>query len=154
MMLYVLALLIGVVAGLRTFTALAAASWAAASGTLALEGSWLAFLGYCWTPWIFSLLALAEFVTDQLPSTPSRKAPLQFGARIVSGALSGAAFGSAGGSWIAGAALGIVGAIVGTLSGADSRARIAAAFGKNQPAAFLEDAVAAVAAALIVVAAR
>ena len=75
---------------------LAAVSWAARLGHLNLDGSWLAFMGYAWTPWIFTLLALVEMVTDQLPSTPSRKVPMQFGARIVSGALSGATIGVVG----------------------------------------------------------
>ena len=106
-MLYALALLAGVVAGSRTFTAPAAVSWAARLGALNLEGSWLAFMGYSWTPWIFTALAILEMVGDQLPSTPSRKVPMQFGARIVSGALSGATIGSSAGSWIAGVVAGV-----------------------------------------------
>ncbi len=82
-MLYGLALLAGIVAGSRVFTGVAAVSWAARLGALNLDGSWLAFMGYSWTPWIFTLLAIVELVTDQLPSTPSRKVPMQFGARIV-----------------------------------------------------------------------
>jgi uncharacterized membrane protein len=53
----------------------------------------LAFLGYSPTPYILSLLAIVEFVTDRLRPTPSRKTPMQFGARIVTGAFSGAAIG-------------------------------------------------------------
>ena len=34
------------------------------------------------------MLALGELVTDQLPTTPSRTVPVQFGTRIVMGALS------------------------------------------------------------------
>jgi len=101
-MLYGVALLAGIVAGSRALTAPAAVSWAARLGYLNLDGSWLAFMGYAWTPWIFTLLAMVELVTDQLPSTPSRKVPMQFGARIVTGALSGATIGASGGSWIAG----------------------------------------------------
>jgi uncharacterized membrane protein len=112
-----LALLSGVVAGLRTMTAPTAVSWAAHLGRLDLRGTWLASLGYSWTPWIISVLALMEFVTDQLPSTPSRTVPMQFGARIVSGALAGAAIGASGGASIAGLLAGIVGAIIGTLGG-------------------------------------
>ena len=40
---------------------------------------------------IFTLAALAELVTDQLPTTPNRTAPVPFGARIVMGGFSGAA---------------------------------------------------------------
>ena len=106
-MLYGLALLAGIVAGSRAFTAPAAVSWAARLGDLNLNGSWLAFMGYAWTPWVFTLLAMVEMVTDQLPSTPSRKVPMQFGARIVSGALSGATLGAAAGSWIVGLIAGV-----------------------------------------------
>jgi len=67
---YAFALLIGIIAGLRTMTAPTAISWAAWSGRLALEGSWLAFLGYSWTPWIFTLLAIGELVGDQLTLSP------------------------------------------------------------------------------------
>src|SRR5271170_3016172 len=114
-MLYGLALLAGIVAGSRTFTGPAAVSWAARLGYLNLDGSWLAFMGYAWTPWIFVLLAIVELITDQLPSTPSRKVPAQFGARVVSGALSGATIGAAADSWIVGAIVGVIGAVIGTL---------------------------------------
>src|ERR671916_1633270 len=124
-----LALLIGVVAGLRAMTAPAAVSWAASLGWISLGDTWLAFLGYRWTPWIFTILAIGELVTDQLPSTPSRTVPVQFGTRIVMGALSGAAVGASGGSWVGGLVAGIVGAIIGTLGGRAFRARLAAAFG-------------------------
>jgi len=151
-MLYVLALLAGIVAGSRALTAPAAVSWAARLGYLNLDGSWLAFMGYAWTPWIFTALAVVELVTDQLPSTPSRKVPMQFGARIVSGALSGATIGASGGAWIVGLVAGVIGAVIGTYGGAEVRARLAKAFGSDAPAAFAEDA-AAIVLALIVVAA-
>ena len=139
-MFYAVELLAGVTAGSRVFVALAATSWAARLGYLNLEGSWLAFMGYAWTPWIFTALALVEMVTDQLPSTPSRKVPMQFGARIVSGALSGATIGVSSGLWVAGLVAGVVGAVIGTLGGAEIRSRMAKAFGRDTPAAFIEDA--------------
>jgi uncharacterized membrane protein len=139
-MLYGLALLAGIVAGSRVFTAIAAVSWAARFGYLNLDGSWLAFMGYAWTPWIFTLLAIVELVIDQLPSTPSRKVPMQFGARIVSSALSGATIGVAAGSWIAGLIAGVIGAGIGTYGGAEIRSQMAKAFGRDTPAAFIEDA--------------
>jgi uncharacterized membrane protein len=71
-----LAFLIGIVAGMRAMTAPAAISWAAQLGKLSLSGTWLAFLGYAWTPWILTFLAAGELVTDQLPSTPSRTVPI------------------------------------------------------------------------------
>lgn len=150
MSLYILALLIGVIAGLRAMTAPAAVSWAAALGWLPLGESWLAFMGYRFTPWVFTVLALVELVTDQLPSTPSRKVPQQFGARLLSGALCGAAIGVAGGSVIGGLIAGVIGAVIGTYGGAEMRGRLAAAFGRDLPAALIEDVVAIVGAWLIV----
>lgn len=151
MSIYILALLIGIVAGLRTMTAPAAISWAAALGWLPLEGTWLAFLGYAYTPYILTALALLELVADQLPSTPSRKVPQQFGARIVMGALCGAAIGAPGGMLIGGLVAGVVGAIIGTLGGYEARTRLVAATGgKDLPIALLEDVVAVGGAYLIV----
>lgn len=138
----ILALLIGVVAGMRTMTAPAAMSWAAHLGRLELGGTWVAFLGEAWVRWLLTLLALVELVTDQLPTTPSRKVPVQFGARLVSGALSGGAIGAASGALAGGIVAGIVGAVIGTLGGSALRARLAAAFGKDRPAALIEDALA------------
>ena len=144
-----LALLIGIIAGLRAMTAPAAVSWAARLGWLKLAPTSLAFLGYAFTPWIFTALALGELVTDQLPTTPSRKVPVQFGTRILTGALSGGAIGASSGQFIAGLLAGAVGAAIGTLGGSAARSRLAASFGQDRPAALIEDAVAIVGAFLI-----
>lgn len=135
-------------------TAPAAVSWAARLGWLDLGATSLAFLGYAFTPWIFSALALGELVTDQLPSTPSRKVAVQFGTRILSGALCGAAIAAPGGALVSGAVAGMVGAVIGTLGGHAVRAQLAASFGSDRPAAFIEDAVAIGGALLIVMALR
>jgi uncharacterized membrane protein len=145
-----LALLIGVVAGLRTMTAPAAVSWAAQLGWLPLAATNLAFLGYAYTPWIWTVLALVELVTDQLPTTPSRTVPMQFGARILTGGLSGAAIGAASGALALGAIAGIAGAVIGTLGGRAFRGWLAQLFGNDHPAAFIEDAIAIGGAYLIV----
>jgi uncharacterized membrane protein len=142
MTIYLFAILIGIIAGLRSMTAPAAASWAASFGWLKVHGTPVAFLGYAWTPYIFGLLAIGELVSDKLPKTPSRKAPGPFIGRIFTGALSGAAIGASGGSWMVGALAGAVGAVIGTLGGAEARRRLAIAFGKDLPAALLEDVVA------------
>ena len=148
---YVLAFLIGVVAGLRALTPVAAVSWAARLGRLHLENTWPAFLGYAATPYIISLLAIFELVNDKLPKTPSRKTPPQFIARIITGALSGAALGAAGQALIGGLLLGAVGAVAGTLAGSELRARLAKAFrGKDLPAALIEDAIAIIGAVILV----
>jgi uncharacterized membrane protein len=137
-----LALLIGIIAGLRAMTAPAAVSWAARLGWLNLAPTSLAFLGYAFTPWIFTALALAELVTDQLPATPSRTVPVQFGTRILTGGLSGGAIGAAHGQFVPGVVVGVVGAVIGTLGGRAVRGRLAASFGQDRPAALIEDAVA------------
>jgi uncharacterized membrane protein len=149
-MLYLLALLIGIVAGLRAMLAPAAIAWAARLGFLELHGSWLAFLGYRWTPWILSVAAIGEIVNDKLPATPSRKVPPQFAVRVLSGALCGAAVGIPAGAWIIGLILGAIGAVLGTLGGASVRASLARSFGGDLPAALIEDIVAVLAAAFIV----
>jgi uncharacterized membrane protein len=119
---FLLAFGIGVVAGLRALTAAAAVAWAAHLGWLNLSGSPLAFMGSIWSVAIFSLLAVIELITDQLPSTPARTAPPPLIARMLSGALCGASMSAAGGAMLAlGALLGIIGAIVGTFGGYQAR---------------------------------
>ena len=137
-----LALVIGIVAGLRVMMAPAAIAWAASAGRVPLDGTWLAWLGWRFAPGILSLLAIGELVADQLPATPSRTVPVQFGARLVSGGVSGAAIGIAAGALWTGAILGIVGAVIGTYGGARARGAMAAQFGSDRPAALVEDAVA------------
>ncbi|MGX8012527.1 DUF4126 domain-containing protein [Mesorhizobium sp. ORM8.1] len=151
-MLYLLALLIGVIAGLRAMTAPAAVAWGSYLGWLPVAGTWASFMGYWIAVGIFTILAIVELITDQLPSTPSRKVPQQFGARIVAGAFAGAVIGATTGATIGGLVAGAIGAVIGTLSGAEVRARLAAAFGKDPPAAFIEDAVAIIGGLLIVAA--
>ena len=151
---FVLPLLIGVVAGLRAMTAPAAVSLAARAGWLDLSATPLAFLGYAYTPWIFTVLALGELVTDQLPTTPSRTVPIQFGTRILVGGLTGGAIGASAGSLGMGVVAGMIGAIVGTLGGRAARGRLADAFGSDRPAAIVEDLIAIGGAVLIVSALR
>jgi uncharacterized membrane protein len=137
---YVLALLVGVLAGLRALAAPAAVSWAARFGVLKVHGTPLAFLGQAATPWLFTLFALFELVTDQLPSTPRRTVPMQFAARVLSGGLCGAAVGLSYGVPLGGLLAGAIGAVFGTLVGYRVRTRLAAAFHRDRPAALIEDA--------------
>ena len=117
MTLFVLAFLIGVVAGLRTMTAPAAVSWAARLGWLHLQGTPLAFLGAAVTPYVVTVLAIGELINDPLPKTGSRKAPPQFIGRVLTGALSGAALGAGAGMLAGGLVAGALGAVAGTLGG-------------------------------------
>ncbi|MDQ8757738.1 DUF4126 domain-containing protein [Sphingosinicella sp. LHD-64] len=149
-MIYLLATLIGVVAGLRAMTAPAAVSIGAWLGLFSLAGTPLAFMASCWAAILFALLAVGELVTDQLARTPSRKVPIQFGARLLTGGLSGATIGATAGLLIPGLIAGIVGAVIGTYGGAALRSALAARFGRDLPAALVEDVIAVGGAALIV----
>jgi uncharacterized membrane protein len=146
--LLICAFVLGFVAGLRTMMAPAVVSWCARTGILAVAATPLAFMGYKYTPLIFTLLAVAELITDTLPVTPSRKTPPQFIARVVSGSLVGATIGAAGNSLVTGLLLGALGAVAGTLGGAAARGKLAAAFGRDLPAALIED-LAAIAIAVV-----
>jgi uncharacterized membrane protein len=143
--------LIGVIAGLRSMTAPAVVSWAARLGWLRLETTPLAFLGFTAIPYILSVLALGELIADKLPKTPSRKAPVGFIGRIITGAVSGAALTASNNGWISGLLVGVVGAVIGTLGGYEFRARLVKATGgKDLPIALLEDVIAIGGALLIV----
>jgi uncharacterized membrane protein len=137
-----LALLIGVVAGLRSLTAPAVVAWAAVLHWINLNGTWASWLGHPVTVAIITVLAVAELVGDKLPKTPSRTAPPSFGARIVLGAFAGAVLGTAWGyTWTALGA-GTIGAVLGTLGGYRARTRLVAAHGHDLSVAMVEDAVA------------
>jgi uncharacterized membrane protein len=120
-----LAFAIGIIAGLRSFTAPAAICWAAHLGWLHLEGSRLAFLGTTAAVAISSVLALVELVLDKQSWMSARTKPGPLIDRIIMGALSGAAFCISGGQSVtAGAISGGVGALVGTFGGYRARRRI------------------------------
>jgi uncharacterized membrane protein len=116
---------IGMVAGLRTFTAPAAVAWGAKLGWLHLQSSPLAFMGSTWAVILFSILACAEFVADLLPTTPNRIALAPLAARIVSGGFCGACLcASASQSLVAGSAAGAIGAVAGAFAGYEIRRRL------------------------------
>jgi uncharacterized membrane protein len=120
-----LAFLIGVITGLRAMTAPATVAWGAHHGWLNLHGSALSFMGATAAVVIFVLLAIAELVTDLLPSTPSRTAPPGLIVRIVVGGFCGACLAIAGAQSIAiGAVFGIVGAVAGAFGGYQVRTRL------------------------------
>ncbi|HEY2459529.1 MAG TPA: DUF4126 family protein [Candidatus Acidoferrum sp.] len=122
---FLLAFLIGVIAGLRAMTAPAVTSWAAHHAWLNLHNTPLAFMGSAAASIVFILLAVFEFVTDTLPSTPSRTKPVGLIARILTGGISGAAIAAAGGQSIAiGAVLGAVGGVAGAFAGYQVRTRL------------------------------
>jgi len=140
-----LALLIGVVAGLRSMTAPAVVAWAAcpaALGWIDLHGTWASWMGNIITAVVFTVLAVGELVNDKLPKTPARTAPPIFAARIITGGLAGAALGAWPHWTFSALGAGVIGAVLGTLGGYQARKRLAAVAGRDLPIALLEDAVA------------
>ncbi|HWZ59449.1 MAG TPA: hypothetical protein VNW46_10785 [Gemmatimonadaceae bacterium] len=134
-----IALALGVVAGLRTFTApavLLLASHARVAGV------------------IVAVLAVGELIADLLPNTPSRTAPTGLIARLVSGAFVGwFSIAMRGGNTplrVAGACVGVGGALIGTFGGHALRLKAIARIGAI-PAALSEDVV-AIAIAILAVA--
>jgi uncharacterized membrane protein len=120
-----LAFLIGVVSGLRSLTAPAVVVWGAHQNWLNLHNTRLSFMGSTAAVVIFTMGAVAELVTDKLPSTPSRLKPPGLVARILFGGLSGASVAVAGAQSIAfGAVLGVAGGIAGAFVGREVRGRL------------------------------
>ncbi len=138
-----LALLIGVIAGLRAMTAPAVVAWGALLGWIDVTDKWSEWVAHPITVAVLTILLIGELITDQLPKTPSRKVPAQFGARLISGAFAGAVIGSAFFHTFSSIGAGVIGAVLGTLGGAELRGRLATANGGNdRPGAFGEDALA------------
>jgi uncharacterized membrane protein len=132
---------IGFAAGLRSLTAPAAVSWAAYLGSLNLWGSSLAFMASGIAVTILSTLAVVEYVTDKLPTTPSRTTLGPLMARIVMGAFTGACLAiSAGQALLTGAIPGAIGGLTGAFAGYEGRRRLVQTLKvKDAPIALLED---------------
>jgi uncharacterized membrane protein len=138
-----LALLIGVVAGFRAFTAPAVVAWGALFGWIDVTGKWSEWMAHPITVTVLTILFIGELVTDQLPRTPSRTVPPQFIARLLSGGFAGAVIGSAFFHTFSATGAGVIGAVLGTLAGAAFRGRAATSRGGNdRPGAVVEDVVA------------
>lgn len=128
------AFFLGLVAGLRTFTA-PAALFLVRGGIIGI---------------VLAVLAVAELIGDMLPQIPSRTSPPALIARILSGGIVGWLIAGANSSFaIVGAILGIVGALVGAYGGRLVRIAAIARIGAVA-AALAEDLVAIALAAFIV----
>ena len=123
---FIFAVGLGFVAGLRSLTAPAAVSWAAHLGVLNLLHSPLAFMGSTAAVAILTLLAAGEYVADLLPKTPKRTLPGPLIARIVTGGLSAACLFASNNKSIlvGGALLGGIGAVIGAFAGYEARKRL------------------------------
>ena len=120
---YVSALVIGVVAGMRTLMAPAIFSLTLSRrpelAPVTIPAQWFMLHGIAI---ILGLGALGELVVDKLRRTPNRTSLGPFVARIVSGAITGAAIVEMGqlNPW-GGAALGATGAVIGAFGGFHAR---------------------------------
>jgi uncharacterized membrane protein len=138
-----LALAIGVIAGLRALTAPAVVAWGAFLGWIDLDGKWSEWMAHPITLTVLTIFLLVELVTDQLPNTPSRKTAPQFLTRLIMGGFSGAVIGSAFFHTFSATGAGVIGAVLGTMAGAAVRQRFAESRnGQDRPGAILEDVVA------------
>ena len=138
-----LALLIGVVAGLRALTPPAVVAWGAALNWLPVDGTWAQWVGHPITVTVLTILLVVELVTDQLPSTPPRTVTPQFAARIVTGAFAGAVIGAGFHYTFSSIGAGVIGAVLGTLGGYQARRRLVEANGgRDLPVALTEDVIA------------
>jgi uncharacterized membrane protein len=127
---FVFAIGIGIVAGLRSLLAPAVVAWAAHFDLLNLNGSPLAFMGLRTAIVIFTIFAIGELIADKLPKTPKRTAFAPLAARILLGGLSGAClFAATGKSLLAGALLGATGGLIGAVR----RLRNPAAYREQSP---------------------
>lgn len=141
-----LAVLIGAVAGLRAFTAPAVLAWAALLQWINLDGTWASWMGHWATVAALTVVAVAELISDKMPTLPSRKTAPQFLVRIATGAFSGAVLGTAWGYPWSSLGAGMIGAVLGTLGGYAVRTRLVAANGgRDRPVALGEDVFAAAA---------
>jgi uncharacterized membrane protein len=139
---YLSALLLGCVCGLRSMTAPAVVCWGARLGWLNLAGSRLSFFAHPAALVIFSLCAIGELIADKLPNIPRRTMIGPLGFRIVVGAACGAALAiSVHAAVPIAAILGAAGGIIGAYAGYNYR-RAAAGRLPAMLAALLEDVVA------------
>ena len=137
-----LALLIGVVAGLRSLTAPAVVAWGGFLGWIDLHGTWASWMANIIAAIVLTVLAVGELVNDKLPKTPPRTAPPIFAVRIITGGLAGAVLGAWPHWTFTALGGGVIGAVLGTFGGYQARKRLASVAGKDLPIALLEDAVA------------
>ena len=122
---FVFALGIGFVAGLRSMLAPAVVAWAAHVGWLDLHTTLLGSIGSWGAAIVLSLLAIGELIADKMPGVPKRTGAFPLLARMVTGGLGGACVSvSAGHSLGIGAILGAIGAVIGAFAGYEARKRL------------------------------
>lgn len=121
-------------------TAIAVLCWAAWLGVLPEHG-WGVWITYLVSALVFTGFAVAEYIGDTRPNTPSRKALGGAASRLAFGGLVGAlAATSVYEPVVGGVLLGLVGAVIGTWGGYAVRVRMARRLGRDLPVAVAESA--------------
>lgn len=133
-------LVLGVVTGMRSMTAIAALAWAVWLGFIP-EYGWATWMAHVAVVVLLTACAVGEYVVDTRPKTP-RRTDLGPGlARLVIGALVGAMVAKAIDEPVAGGILfGALGAGIGTWAGFFVRNTVARILRRDLPAALLESA--------------
>ncbi|MES2394267.1 MAG: DUF4126 domain-containing protein [Acidobacteriota bacterium] len=132
--------LIGVVAGMRTMTPIAVLSWFVWLNRFQ-EPRWGAWVGLLPVVILLTVAALAEYVVDILPQTPSRKETPLVITRFVFGVLAGVlAWRGIGEPVVGGVLMALVGVPIGIYGGYRMRMALARKFGRDWPAGLLESA--------------
>jgi uncharacterized membrane protein len=133
-------LLLGLVTGMRSMTALTVVCWAAWLGDLPEHG-WAVWISYLVFAIVFSACATGEYVADTLPKTPNRTDHGPALARIVIGALVGSLAATAIHEPLAGGIIfGAFGALIGTWGSFWVRSSLTRLAGRDFPIALLESA--------------
>ena len=143
---------IGIIAGLRSFTAPAVICWATYFGWLDLGQSPLSFLGKPVTVAIVSFLAVGELMLDKLPMTPNRTRPGPLLGRLAAAALAATAIAiAARQSAVMVSVVGMIGALGGTFGGYYARSSLVKRYGIPDFAIALTEDLVAVGGALCLV---
>lgn len=133
-------LVLGVVTGMRSMTAIAALAWVAWLG-LVPEHGWATWIAHLVVAVIFTLCAVGEYVVDTRPNTPKRTELGPAVLRVIIGSAVGAMIAVAIDEPVAGGIIfGAGGAIIGTWGGFFVRMTVARIFRRDLPAALLESA--------------
>ena len=147
-MLLLIALLLGVAAGLRSMTPLAVVAWAAHAWP-SVAASPLSFMAARPVAYVFTIFAVGELIADKLPFIPSRLKPGPLIARLGSGALCaavaaiGATASSADASLLLPSLVGAIGGVAGAFAGYHTRRSVTVSQGLPDLAvALVEDVIA------------
>jgi len=134
--------LMGVVTGMRSMTALAVLCWFAWLGLLP-ETGWARWSATLVAAIVFGLCALGEYAGDLSPKAPSRTTMFPLTVRLVFGAVAGALCARALTQPVAGGVVfGVIGVLIGAYGGVWLRVWVAKKVGRDWPVGVAESALA------------